>query len=194
MVTLSHMTLDFNRQMKLSHDGGDLPSDTGEFLFRELDEKLGFFSTLNKHLELKDDRQYYVHSNEQLLRQEVYQMIAGYAEDDAADQLTNDPVLKQIDEVDALASQPSLSRLFPRFDDQSIEQLNQANLELLDRVHQYRDAKSIVLDLDSTHADTYGDQEDANFNTHYGTVGFHPLVTFDGVNRDFLKAKLQLYF
>lgn len=191
MATLPQLSLHFNRQIKLSHDGGALSSDTGEFLFREFDEKLGFFSTLTKHLELKDDRQYYVYSNEQLLRQKIYQIIAGYAEDDAADQLTNDPIFTQIVGTDALASQPSLSRLFPRFDDQSMEQLNQANQELLDKVHQFRDAKSIILDLDSTHADTYGEQEDANFNTHYGTVGFHPLVAFDGMTRDFLKAKLR---
>src|SRR5699024_10162523 len=42
-----------------------------------------------------------------------------------------------------------------------------------------------------THADTYGEQESANFNAHYGTVGFHPLVAFDGVTGDFLKAQLR---
>ncbi len=47
------------------------------------------------------------------------------------------------------------------------------------------------MDLDSTHADTYGEQEDATFNTHYGTIGFHPLVAFDGITGDFLKAKLR---
>lgn len=45
--------------------------------------------------------------------------------------------------------------------------------------------------MDSTHSDTYGDQEAAAFNTHYGTLGFHPLVAFDGVTGDFLKAKLR---
>lgn len=66
MATLPQITLDFNRQIKLSNDGGALSSDTGEFLFREFDEKIGCFSTLEKHLELKDDRRYFVHSNEQL--------------------------------------------------------------------------------------------------------------------------------
>ncbi|WP_373893951.1 IS1380 family transposase [Virgibacillus sp. CBA3643] len=191
MATLPQITLDFNRQIKLSNDGGSLSSDTGEFLFKEFDEKIGFFHTLGQHIELKDDRRYYVHSNEQLLRQKIYQIIAGYSEDAAADQLTNDPVFTQIVGTDALASQPSLSRLFPRFDDQSIEQLNQANQELLDKVHQFRESKALIFDLDSTHADTYGEQESTAFNTHYGTVGFHPLVAFDGVTGDFMKAKLR---
>jgi hypothetical protein len=191
MATLPQLTLDFNRQIKLSSDGGSLSSDTGEFIFREFDEKIGFSKTLARHLHLKDDRKYHVHSNENLLRQKIYQIIAGYAEDDSADQLTNDPVFTQIIGTDALASQPSLSRFYTRFDNESMEQLNQANQELLDKVHTFRGSKAIILDLDSTHADTYGEQESASYNTHYGTVGFHPLVAFDGITGDFLKAKLR---
>ncbi|GAA0616044.1 IS1380-like element ISEcp1 family transposase [Virgibacillus siamensis] len=191
MATLPHTTLDFNHQIKLSNNGGALSSDTGEFLFREFDEKIGFSQTLARHLKLKDERRYHIHSNKDLLRQKIYQIIAGYAEDDAADQLTNDPVLTQVIGTNALASQPSLSRFFERFDSDSIQPFNQANQELLDKAHRYRESNAIIFDLDSTHSDTYGEQESAAFNTHYGTVGFHPLVAFDGVTRDFLKAKLR---
>src|SRR5699024_2220845 len=108
-----------------------------------------------------------------------------------ADQLTNDSVFKEIIGTDALASQPSLSRFLNRFDETSVEQLYQANQELLDKVHAYRNVESLILDLDSTHADTYGDQEETAFNVHYGTVGFHPIVALDGMTGDFLKAKLR---
>jgi hypothetical protein len=50
MATLPQITLDFNRQIKLFNNGGSLSSDTGEFLFRESDEKIGFYHTLAKHL------------------------------------------------------------------------------------------------------------------------------------------------
>ncbi|MDQ0413366.1 hypothetical protein J2S25_001569 [Mesobacillus stamsii] len=73
MATLTQKTLDFNREIKLSNDGGSLSSDTGEFLFREFDEKIGFSKTLVQHLELNDSRAYYLHSNENLLRQKIYQ-------------------------------------------------------------------------------------------------------------------------
>lgn len=144
-----------------------------------------------KFLNLQDNRRYYVHSNENLLCQKIYQIIAGYSEDDAVDQLTKDSVFTQIIGTDALASQPSLSRFFRRFDRQSIEELNQANQELWDRVHQFRHSKAVIFDLDSTHSDTFGKQESATFNAHYGTVGFHPLVAFDGVTGDFIKARLR---
>ena len=179
MATLPQLTLDFNRQIKRSNDGGSLSSDTGEFIYREFDEKIGFSKTLAQHLNLKDTRLYYLHSNKNLLRQKIYQMIAGYSEDDAADQLTNDSVFTQIIGTPTLASQPSLSRFFRRFDQTSIEQLQQANQELLDKVHLFRNSKALIFDLDSTHSDTYGAQEDTAYNAHYGTVGFHPLVAFD---------------
>lgn len=119
MSTLQQSTLDFNHQIKLSNNGGSLSSDTGEFVFREFDEKLGFSKTLAHHLNLKDNRLYHVHSNENLIRQRIYQIIAGYFEDDAADQLTKDPVFTEIIGTDALASQPSLSRFFKLFNNQS---------------------------------------------------------------------------
>ncbi|MFA8437374.1 IS1380 family transposase [Pueribacillus sp. YX66] len=191
MATLSDLTLNFNRQIKLSNNGGSLSSDTGEFLFREFDETIGFSKTLTQRLDLKDERLYHFHSNENLLRQKIYQIIAGYSEDDAADQLTNDPVFTQIIGTEALASQPSLSRFFARFDPESIVQLNQANQEQLDKVHQFRKSKALIIDLDSTHADTYGEQESSAYNSHYGTVGFHPMVAFDGITGDFLKAQLR---
>jgi hypothetical protein len=76
----------------LLNDGGSLSSDTGEFLFREFDEKIDFLKTLGQHVKLNDSRTYYLHSNENLLRQKIFQLIAGDAEDDAADQLTKDPI------------------------------------------------------------------------------------------------------
>lgn len=191
MTTLSQNTLHFNRSIKLSNDGGAISSDTGELIFLEFDEKLGFSQTIAKHLRLKDERTYCLHGNEQLLRQKIYQLIAGYHADDTADRLTHDPVFTQVLGTPALASQPSLSRFFKRFDTQALDQLQTANQTLLDRVYHARQSKALIFDLDSTHADTYGNQENSSYNAHYRTTGFHPLVAFDGLTGDFLKAKLR---
>src|SRR5699024_806460 len=37
-----------------------------------------------------------------------------------------------------------------------------------------------------------GNQEKTAFNAHYGTVGFHSLMAFDGIIGDFIKAMLRL--
>src|SRR5699024_12057654 len=81
MTTLTQNTLNFNKQIKLSDDGGSLSSDSGQFLVREFDEKLGFSKTIDKFLMLNDDRLYYKHANINILRQKIYQMIAGYDTD-----------------------------------------------------------------------------------------------------------------
>lgn len=91
----------------------------------------------------------------------------------------------------ALASQPSLSRFYQRFDEKSLNQLQDANQTLLDKVHHARQSKILLIDLDSTHSDTYGKQAKSAYNAHYGMVGFHPLVAFDGFTGDFLKAQLR---
>ena len=52
----------------------------------------------------------------------IYMIIAGYLEDDASDELTNDPVFKSVLEKDALASQPTVSRFFNRMDDNTLNQ------------------------------------------------------------------------
>ncbi len=78
-----------------------------------------------------------------------------------------------------------------RFDANSIAQLQEGNQEILDKVHHHRKSKAIIFDLDSTHADAYGNQQSITYNAHYGTVGFHPLVTFDSITGDFLKTQLR---
>ena len=40
----------------------------------------------------------------------IYMIIAGYFEDDASNELTNDPVFKAVLDKDVLSSQPTVSR------------------------------------------------------------------------------------
>lgn len=49
----------------------------------------------------------------------------------------------------------------------------------------------MIFDLDSTHSDTFGNQEMTDYNAHYQTNGYHPLITFDGLTGYFLKAELR---
>ena len=52
----------------------------------------------------------------------IYMIIAGYFEDDASDELTNDTVFKTVLEKDSLASQPTVSRFFNRMDESTLDQ------------------------------------------------------------------------
>lgn len=49
----------------------------------------------------------------------------------------------------------------------------------------------MALDWDSTNAATYGCQQGSAYNTHYGENGYHPMLMFDGLTGDCLKAELR---
>ena len=51
--------------------------------------------------------------------------------------------------------------------------------------------EKIIFDLDSTYSETYGNQYGSAYNPHYGAEGYHPLLMFDGVSGDLIKANLR---
>ena len=113
--------------------------------------------------------------------------IAGYFEDDASDELTNDPVFKSVLEKDALASQPTVSRFFNRMDEDTLNQFLAIARVLRRKIYSIQMPQAVILDLDSTLLDAYGRQEGRAFNFHYQSNGYHPLVCYDGMTRDLIK-------
>jgi hypothetical protein len=95
--------------------GGRLTSDGGLALVREADAALGLCEALAA--EVPDwRRRAGRHSILDLVRQRVFQIACGYEDQDDADALRTDPLLKlvcgRLPDTDAdLASQPTLSRL-----------------------------------------------------------------------------------
>ena len=145
-------------------------------------------------LDFQDNRLSPRHSNELILEQLIFQLIAGYDTDVSSNILRHDPFFQQMLEKSVLASQPTISRFWDRISDSPnalLIQLQALNQAMLDKVRIQRNATEMVLDLDSTYCDTYGDQEETAFNAHYQTTGYHPLVAFDGLTKDFLKAELR---
>ena len=106
--------------------------------------------------------------------------IAGYFEDDASDELTNDPVFKSVLEKDALASQPTVSRFFNRMDEDTLNQFLAIARVLRKKIYSIQMPQAVILDLDPTLLDAYGRQEGRAFNFHYQSNGYHPLVCYDG--------------
>ena len=110
----------------------------------------------------------------------IYMIIGDYFEDDASDELTNDPVFKSVLEKDALASQPTVSRFFNRMDEDTLNQFLAITRVLRMRIYSIQMPQAVILDLDSTLLDAYGRQEGRAFNFHYQSNGYHPLVCYDG--------------
>lgn len=190
MDILNTLHLESNKQIRINFDGGDLSSDAGLLLIKEFAAKIGF-SKLIKNKFKTNDKSVRFHKDNENLMQMIYQIIAAYFEDDCADELTHDPVFQAILDKNALASQPTLSRFFNRMDEDTLRQFDDIDQRLRDIVYSIKHPEHILLDLDSTLLGTYGHQEGEGFNFHYQAHGYHPLLCYDGLTGDLLKAELR---
>ncbi|GEK92222.1 IS1380 family transposase [Alkalibacterium kapii] len=191
MNSLQKKQVKFNSNMTISHTGGRLSSDSGLVLVKELMNTFGFSSLAEHLLHIKDNRAYFTHDNLAIFEQLIMQLIAGYSADSSANLLRQDPVFQIVLGNKHLASQSSISRFLDRFTEENMNQFQSLNQALIDKARLIRNDTELIIDIDSTHSDTYGRQEQTDYNAHYQTYGYHPLVAFDGLTGDFLKAELR---
>ena len=176
MSIVNTLSLESNRQIKINFDGGDLSSDAGLLLIKEFVSKFGIDKLFSHSFKTNDSASFRYHTDKENLLQMIYMIIAGYFEDDASDELTNDPVFKPVLNKDALASQPTVSRFFNRMDEDTLNQFLTIGRILRKRVYSVQMPQAVILDLDSTLLDAYGKQKGRAFNFHYQSNGYHPLV------------------
>ena len=188
---LNDTKLESNSKIKINFNGGDLSSDSGLLLFKEFGAKFGFQKLIDKIFKTNDTSNGRLHKDGQNLQQMVFQTVAGYFTSDTADELTNDPVMTAVLEKDSLASQPTLSRFINRLDDTTLGQLNEIQKQMRRIAYSVKMPEFVLLDLDTTLLDTYGEQEGSDFNYHYQSNGYHPVLCYDGITRDLLKAELR---
>lgn len=190
MDILNTLTLKCNRNIKINFNGGDLSSDAGLLLIKEFAAKIGFTKLIQKKFKT-NDKSIRFHKDDENLMQMIYQIISAYFQDDCADELRSDPVFTSLLEKDGLASQPTLSRFFHRMDKDTLAQFDEIDKILRDIIYSIKRPEHMLLDLDSTLFETYGRQEGEGFNFHYRAHGYHPLLCYDGLTGDLLKAELR---
>lgn len=190
MDILNTFSLESNKQLKINFNGGELSSDAGLLLLKEFAHKIGFEKIISDCFKT-NDRSIRKHTDAQNALQKIYQCIAGYFQDDDSDDLKNDPVFTSILNKESLASQPTLSRFINRCDEVCLMQFEQIQQELRKIIYSIKRPEHILIDIDSTLFETYGSQEGNSFNSHYRDHGYHPLLAYDGLTGDLLKAELR---
>ena len=191
MNILNTTSLESNKRVKINFAGGDLSSDAGLLLIKEFAAKTGLIRRINRTFRTNDTALRRHHKDADNLLQMIFQIIAGYFEDDCADELTNEPVFTEILQKDRVASQPTISRFWNRMDDTTVNQLDKIGTDMRDTMYSISHPEHMLFDLDSTLLDTYGHQEGEGFNYHYQAHGYHPLLCFDGLTADLLKVELR---
>lgn len=191
MNILNNTSLESNKRVKINFGGGDLSSDAGLLLIKEFAAKTGLTSLIEKLFKTNGTTRRQHHKDSENLLQMIFQIIAGYFEDDCADELTSEPVFTEILQKAHLASQPTISRFWNRMDETTLEQLNEIGAQMRDVIYSIKHPEQMLFDLDSTLLDTFGHQEGEGFNYHYQAHGYHPLLCFDGLTGDLLKAELR---
>lgn len=170
----------------LDFDGGRLSSDAGLLLLQQVDEQIGLTHALASVLSDPRDGRYTKHTLEDLLRQRVYQIAAGYEDANDSNALRTDPILKlalgRLPETDPpLASQPTMTR----FENQpSRGDLYRLAEVLVDQfIASYGDEPEvIVIDFDDTEDRVHGQQQLALFNAYYDDYCFLPLHVYEGIS------------
>jgi hypothetical protein len=182
--------------LEVSFDGGRLTSDGGLSWLDEADRELRVCAAFAAVI--PDWRRGPVrHPLPTLIRQRVFQIACGYEDQDDADFLRGDPLLKlvcgQLPETGHdLASQPTFSRLENAVDRKSCYRLALALGEIY-LCQRERDGvpTHIVLDLDGTDDPTHGTQEGSAYHGYYRQHMYHPLLIFDGSTGQLITAVLR---
>jgi hypothetical protein len=183
------------KAVALDFDGGRLSSDAGLVLLKDIDAQLGFTRNLAAVLSDPRDPRRINFTLEDLIKQRVFQIAAGYEDANDANTLRDDPIFKlmldRLPESGApLASQPTMSRFENRI---SRTELYRMALELL---HQFiasyaTPPKVIVLDVDDTEDPVHGGQEQARFDGYYGGYCFLPFHVYEGLSGRLITTLLK---
>jgi len=182
--------------LEAAFDAGRLTSDGGLPWLAEADQALGLCDALAGCI--PDWRRGAVrHSLATLVRQRVFQLACGYEDQDDADELRSDPLLKLVcgrrpQRDPDLASQPTLSRLENAVDRRACYRLGLALLAVYLRERERVGVpRRILLDCDGTDDPTHGDQEGSAYHGYFRQHMYHPLLVFDGETDQLITALLR---
>jgi hypothetical protein len=179
------LRLDFDRRLRLQFRGSTITSDAGLLPYRELDDALGLTDTAGDLLADARTGKNGRHRLTGLLRQSVFGRLAGYEDVNDAERLCRDPAMRWVVGDRAITGSAASASQMGRFETkwlsrpENLDALAGLPGQWIDKVHQRRPPRIIVLDMDSSESPTYGEQEGSAYNGHFGRTCYHPLFVFN---------------
>ncbi|MEX2376859.1 MAG: IS1380 family transposase [Dehalococcoidia bacterium] len=199
----------FNRSVHVEARADRLSADTGALLLRELMDRLGLTRLLLEHLEDPRDAALVTHPFEELLRTQLLLLAQGWSRGSDVALLGRDPTLRLAiskrrsdhalreavgREPEGLCSQATLSRLLAILSSaENRDGLRNVLLDAAERRYRTYGAgrlAELTLDMDSLPLVVHGHQAESDYNGHYKTRCYHPLLVRSD-RGDYLGARLR---
>ena len=151
----------------------------------ELDAALGL-TDLGENL-LSDGRtgKNTQHSIVAQMRQSIFSRLAGYEDTNDAERLSVDPTMRHVVGGRATEHTAASTSQMGRFETEVLTQprnlktLTKLSGKWIDRLRERQPMRELILDMDSSVSETYGEQEGTAFNGHFGCTCYHPLFCFN---------------
>ena len=204
------------QQVTVDFQGGRVVTDTGLLPMRLLDKELGVLATIAQRFPDPRSQQLVTHSREALLTQEVYQILAAYADGNDAQEVRHDPLFQTLADVTPndqreLASGSTVNRFhhaytrrqadLPWEERPVLREVDAAQTQRLQILNAYlpelfirtrRTPPSfVILDVDPTDDPTHGQQVLSFFHGYFDQHQYFPLLVFDGATGFPLAAWLR---
>ena len=175
--------------MKLEFHETKVTSDGGLLAYRELDDALGLTSAVDP--ELRDIRtgKNMQHGLTALLRQSIYSRLAGYEDTNDAERLALDPAMRHVAGGRAVKRSAASTSIMSRFKTEMLTQPKNLEFSMylsgiwVDKIHQRKLLKQIILDMDSSVSPTCGNQEGSAYIGYFECTCYRPLSCFNQVSR-----------
>ena len=169
-------------------DGGDLTSDGGLPLLREVDRKIGLIDAIDAAIADPRNPALIEHDQRTILAQRIFALAAGYEDLNDHQTLRNDTLLQVLTdrqlkvgqtESDPLSSPPTLCRLENRVTRADLVGLASVLVEQFVASHP-TPPEQVILDFDATDDAVHGQQEGRFFHGYYDHYCFLPLYVTCG--------------
>jgi hypothetical protein len=177
------------RVVEAAFDGGDIVSDGGVLLLKQVDDRLGLTHAAAQAFGDERRSASVQHSVHSLLAQRIYGLCLGWSDVCDHNVLRNDLVLQTaVGRDQPLGSAPTLSRLETGATPEHAAALHEVLMQQFIASHD-KAPKELVLDVDATHVPLHGEQERGHFHAYYDNYCYLPLYVFAG--QDMLACVLR---